>query len=435
MKKKAPIIDQTTLDNPTTGQHDISKNTKIRVMLQTHPNIIPITYDLIDIQCLSKPRSFCTDMRCSKCYNKSFCIKPRSQFWSSENTTTPRMVSFSSGNGFWFNCHNCPHKYLQAPHSIETNVTPRGNVNGKFRDSKCPVCYNNGKCGDVSCVQCRGNSFASSPMVTFWSPLNKDLSPSQIQLGSGKNIILTCPNCPHHYRTTPIDIKRGRRCPYCAGKTLCDGECLDCYKNSFASHQDSTLWSPKNSESPRGVFLCSSNKYLFVCKNNNHEYENTPNNIVQFNTGCPHCKFKTETKLYNWLLSQNLSVVGQKKYEWSKSSKGSYLPFDFAIEDLKLIIENDGPQHFSQVSNWQLPERTRETDTFKMYKALENGYSCIRILQTDVLYDKNNWQSRLMESIKKYDLPTIIYINDGDVYEAHKYQLKINQGITLPIVP
>ena len=59
-----------------------------------------------------------------------------------------------------------------------------------------------------------------------------------------------------------------------------------------------------------------------------------------------------------------------------------------------------------------------------MKKALENGYSCIRILQTDVWHDQNDWQNRLREVIKSYDHPTIIYVENGTSYDVYKNKLK-----------
>ena len=67
-----------------------------------------------------------------------------------------------------------------------------------------------------------------------------------------------------------------------------------------------------------------------------------------------------------------------------------YMPYDFVIEEYKVIIELDGIQHFKQVSNWDSPEETQLRDKYKMEKANANGYSVIRILQDDVYNDKYN---------------------------------------------
>jgi len=64
--------------------------------------------------------------------------------------------------------------------------------------------------------------------------------------------------------------------------------------------------------------------------------------------------------------------------------KKKHLPFDFCIQEHKIIIELDGRQHFKQVSNWCSPEEQFENDKFKEDCANNNGYSVIRLLQHDV---------------------------------------------------
>ena len=128
------------------------------------------------------------------------------------------------------------------------------------------------------------------------------------------------------------------------------------------------------------------------------EFIQTPNSHLS-GRGCPSCINKTEQKLYE-LLSQIYPLLEkQYKVEWCKNK--SYLPFDFVLKSLKIIIELDGPQHFIQVSNWKAPEETRLGDLYKMKCANDNGFSVIRILQEDVYYDRYDWLSELVTSIKK----------------------------------
>jgi hypothetical protein len=123
-----------------------------------------------------------------------------------------------------------------------------------------------------------------------------------------------------------------------------------------------------------------------------------------------------------------MSVVHSVRYDWCRSEKGFYLPFDFVIEDLKLIIELDGPQHFRQIKDWLIPEETQANDVIKMHKALQRGYSCIRLLQSDVWHDKNDWQSKLLTAIHVYEFPTVIFINHEKEYDVYR-QLMNNDKI------
>jgi hypothetical protein len=56
---------------------------------------------------------------------------------------------------------------------------------------------------------------------------------------------------------------------------------------------------------------------------------------------------------------------------------------------------------FEQVSNWNCFEKNQERDVYKMKCANKNGYSVIRILQEDVLYDKYDWLVVLQKNIDK----------------------------------
>ena len=94
---------------------------------------------------------------------------------------------------------------------------------------------------------------------------------------------------------------------------------------------------------------------------------------------------KTERKFYDLLReTYGSGVKPQQTFEWCKNK--NLLPFDFCIEEFKIIIELDGLQHFKQVSNWQSPETIQSTDKYKMRLANKHGYSVIRIFQPDYFF-------------------------------------------------
>jgi len=158
---------------------------------------------------------------------------------------------------------------------------------------------------------------------------------------------------------------------------------------------------------------------LWRCKNN-HTW-NTTYDSVNRGTWCPKCVNKTEQKLYESLSSIYPMLETQYKVDWCKNI--SYLPFDFVLKLLKIIIELDGPQHFIQVSNWKSPEETQKVDLYKMKCANDNEFSVIRILQEDVYYDNCDWLSELVTSIKKIVEENIvqnIYLCKNNEYEHYK---------------
>jgi very-short-patch-repair endonuclease len=152
---------------------------------------------------------------------------------------------------------------------------------------------------------------------------------------------------------------------------------------SFADSDKAQFWSDKNIIRPEEVTIRSGKKFWFEYSNCNHDFESS---LV---IGVP--TVKTETKLLENLRTVFPKVIHQAKFNWCKHT--TFLPFDFYIPSKKLIIELDGPQHFIQISNWDNPFKTQIKDAYKDRLARQNGYTIIRLLQEDVLYDKANWNS------------------------------------------
>lgn len=161
------------------------------------------------------------------------------------------------------------------------------------------------------------------------------------------------------------------------------------------------------------MFKSSTVKCIFDCPYCQKEYTSQLNCISSGGTWCTCLKNKTENKLFDFLLTLGFQIDKQKKFQWCKNKQE--LPFDFCIDEYKLLIELDGIQHFEQVSKWKNPTITHERDIYKMECANNQGYSIIRIFQKDVWKDKNNWKIKLIEAIQNYTVPTNIYI--GDIYK------------------
>jgi very-short-patch-repair endonuclease len=145
--------------------------------------------------------------------------------------------------------------------------------------------------------------------------------------------------------------------------------------------------------------------------------------IKKFSIGqsCSKCKYKTEHKLYNILKDYYPSIIREFKAEWCKNK--NYLPFDYVLEDYKIIIELDGPQHFIQISNWKSPYETQQTDKYKILCANNNGYSVIRLLQEDVLYNKYDWHNELLNNIihiRNNNHIVNIYMAKDKIYDGYK---------------
>lgn len=134
-------------------------------------------------------------------------------------------------------------------------------------------------------------------------------------------------------------------------------------------------------------------KYICECKNKSEIRFNS----FQQGKRCNLCKNTPKKKLFN-LLKHYIDVETQVKFDWC------HLPFDFVLENRKIIIELDDKQHFEQ--------ETQIIDTLKNNLANKNGYRIIRICQRIVLSDKDGWEVKLHQSINSDD----ILIKIGSVY-------------------
>jgi very-short-patch-repair endonuclease len=168
------------------------------------------------------------------------------------------------------------------------------------------------------------------------------------------------------------------------------------------------------------VYTKSNEPSTIICMKCNAHFQSYPSNYLS-GSGCPFCKNKTEVKLYK-SLCHTFKTERQIKYEWCKNMKTNcHFPFDFVIEDYKIIIELDGIQHFQKVKHFRnTPEEQRKRDLYKQKCANDNGYSVIRIYQEDVHFDTFDWSDELHKKIEKNKNNTIIkneYISKNNEYD------------------
>jgi very-short-patch-repair endonuclease len=334
----------------------------------------------------------------------------KAKYWSKKNIFngkyySPDRVCANSHHKFIFECMSCNHEFI-------------GNLNSMTKlDSWCNYCSHDNLCDHDDCYFCYINSFASHERSKEWNYEKNKKVPRQVFLKTNKEKYwFVCNNCKHDYKNFPVNITGDKQyiCAYCTGHRLCHKDCKMCYEHSFESHPRSKNWSKKNKKSPRDVFKHSHDKYIFDCDECLNEFSSRPHDIISKGSWCPVCKNKTEYTLFIWLKETYGEVIKEMKFEWCKNIL--CLPFDFYIPSLNLIIELDGIQHFEYVKLWDNnPEEIRKRDKEKEDLAKLHGISVIRIFQEDVFYNRTDWKSALKETIKKYDVPTVIKI--GKIYE------------------
>jgi very-short-patch-repair endonuclease len=164
-------------------------------------------------------------------------------------------------------------------------------------------------------------------------------------------------------------------------------------------------------------------KVCIICDTHG-QFEQEPSNHLEGN-GCPFCKNKTEGLVYQWLQKTypNITIIPQCTFEDLLGHR-----FDFYLDELDLILEVDGDQHFRQVSNWQSPEEQQIRDITKMKFCIENGLSVIRILQRDIANNNYDWKSELKLYLRKYKKPIVKMLAkaEDDDYKVFAYFKKYN---------
>ena len=316
-----------------------------------------------------------------------FSDHPKSKFWSDINLVKPNEVALNSHKKFWFDC--------ECGHQFESNL-----LNINKGNNWCPYCSKPPQklCENNECKSCFEISFASHEKSIYWSNENEE-NPRQLFKGTDKKKFIFNCVCGHKLEMVIKNItSKGHWCSYCSHQKLCENnECEMCFNNSFASVERSKFLHDKNINS-RTVFKSTNKKFEFDCDVCNKVFACQLSDITK-GVWCSFCVNKTELILFNKLKEKYITLKTQYKVDWCKNIK--HLPFDFVIEERKIIVELDGKQHFEQIGNWLSPEETRKNDLFKMKCANENGFSVIRILQKDVYKNKYDWLSELCKNIEK----------------------------------
>jgi very-short-patch-repair endonuclease len=307
----------------------------------------------------------------------------------------PNELSYGSSKKVWWLCSN--KKDCNCNHEWESTIDSRRNGSG------CPYCNRKKFC------YCNSLEGKYPEIAKEWHPTkNGDNKPNELSYGSNQKVwwlcsnISKCEKCNYIHEWEAIIANRTDKnsgCPYCNGGNFCFCNSLEGKYPEIAKE-----WHPtKNGyNKPSDFSYGTHQKIWWLCSNKNnsnyiHEWEATIANRTK-GTGCPYCINKTEGILKDFLQNHYL-IETQFKKDWCKNI--TYLPFDFCIEELKIIIELDGGQHFNQVVNWYSPEIINERDRYKMKCANENGFSVIRIVQEDVWDNKYEWKKEILENIEK----------------------------------
>ncbi len=209
-------------------------------------------------------------------------------------------------------------------------------------------------------------------------------------------------------------------CKDCGGISICyhnrvKSECKDCGGSQICEHNRIK----SSCKDCGGSKICEHNKRKSRCKDCGgnqlckgchlkkplKKYISKERNYINLCADCFHIEYPNE-KMSNqtaWFLLdymrdnyKNYTIEREKRFDWCVNTKTGYiLPCDYYIEELNLVIELHGRQHYIQVSNWESPEIIQERDEIKKNHILNKGYKYYSLDQEDVWNDKNMWKEKL----------------------------------------
>lgn len=221
------------------------------------------------------------------------------------------------------------------------------------------------------CPKCAGNMPLTNAEVD--SRLDgRNIQRLENYNGSDNKLMWHClvTGCGHKWSATPHDILSGYGCPKCAGNSRLTNADID---NRLIGKDIQRM----------SDYISSSTKSPWKCLKPDcgHIWVTTSHNILNSNQGCPRCAAsQSEQNIFKFLDTHNIKYVHQKKFLECKNINP--LPFDFYIEQRKLLIEYQGEQHFkpsfiaADIARLKL-ERTQQNDAIKKAWAVANGYQLI----------------------------------------------------------
>jgi len=153
-------------------------------------------------------------------------------------------------------------------------------------------------------------------------------------INTDTQVIILCKKHGEFNQTPYFHINRKCGCPKCSNNVKL--ELFEFIDKANQVHNNKYNYS-------KVEYINNREPIIIICKKHG-EFRQQPF-VHLLRHSCPSCINKTEFKFYNTIKKFYPTLKRQYKVEWCKNKL--YLPFDFVIEDLNIIIELDGEQHFT----------------------------------------------------------------------------------------
>ncbi len=281
--------------------------------------------------------------------------------WDYDKNATicsPDDVTVGSGKKVWWKCSVCGYEYYKAIVQVTSGHA-------------CKICGI--KRIGVTNSSPLSKKNKNSKLVSDFPEIAKEwdytknngLTPSDVTASSEKRIWWICPK-GHSYDAIPGNRTRLKSgCSYCAGKKVLKG--FNDLESQFP--QVAKLWNyQKNAPLlPSEILAHSSKKKVWWICPKGHEWEATPNNLVN-GENCPHCSSSLRTSLPEqaifYYLSRVTEVQSRKQlFGWE---------VDVFLPEFSIAIEYDGIYFHSQSD-------VKEREVRKNKELVTNRITLLRI--------------------------------------------------------
>lgn len=334
--------------------------------------------------------------------------------WSYEdnNGITPKDISFSEHNKYWFVCKECGTKreyninsitnmgvILKCPYcnsfekwcldnnksildrfDYEKNDFKPSEVsygskkyvylkceNGKHNSSPYMIKNITRGLTNCECTKCHSiaqwglDTFGDDFLEKYWDYEKNDVDPFEIAMANRQIYVwIKCPDVDYHgsYDIKPIDLtatKDKMTCPYCYNTRVHKFDSL-----GYLHPEVLELWSDKNKKSPYEYKPKSGQKVWFKCKCGKHSDTLRQIGAAILNDfECTECvNERNESRLEEKVRLYINTDLGLNTYHEHKCSilplnpkTNRPLPYDNEVVDYKLIIEVHGIQHY-EITNF-----------------------------------------------------------------------------------
>jgi Probable Zinc-ribbon domain len=263
-------------------------------------------------------------------------------------------VSYGSGKKVWWICKNS--------HEYPSRIAHR--TNGQ----SCPICR---KGLPISITHLN--------LVNEWHSKNI-IKPDEISAGSTKKI-WWLGQCGHEWLSHLHNRAKGNGCPYCSNKLVNKTNSLLTQCPEIAAE-----WHPaKNIVTANEVNYRTWKKYWWLGQCG-HEWLASVRCRTKRLNGCPICQdSKGEAQVEKALKKLNVLYTRQKRFDTCKDKRT--LPFDFHLQDLNILIEYHGRQHYESINFGgdykNMFELVKKHDKMKEDWCINNNVQLIVIPYTD----------------------------------------------------